>query len=207
MEKVSLSNMDAFKITDSGTGEVFYGCSQEWFGTDWQKLSGCGPSVVTNILMYQNHGAGGEPRDKASAVSLMEEVWKFVTPTRRGIPTVGMLLERVMSYGESRGVTICHSECDVPEEKSRRPSIDAVSSFLGEALGRDAPVAFLNLCKGEEHNLDEWHWVTVVSVERRESDGHFVIGIIDKGHILSVDMSLWLETTSCGGGFIHFRAA
>ena len=68
MEKVSLSNMGAFKIIDKVTGEIFHGCSQDWFGTYWQRLSGCGPSVVTNILMYRDNARDGRVRDKEAVV-------------------------------------------------------------------------------------------------------------------------------------------
>jgi hypothetical protein len=197
--------MDAFKITDRSTGEVFYGCDQDWFGTNWQRLSGCGPSVVANILIYNGRDSDWRIEDKDAAVRFMEEVWKFVTPTNRGIPTTEMLLERVFSYGESKGMAVRHSDCGIPEEKSLRPSIGDVTAFLSGALERDAPVAFLNLCNGEEENLDEWHWVTVVSLEQRQYDGHVIATIIDRGKIIAVDLSVWLDTTNQGGGFIHFR--
>ncbi|MCL2684593.1 MAG: hypothetical protein FWE55_05055 [Synergistaceae bacterium] len=204
MEKVSLSNMEAFKIIDHTTGEIFHGCSQDWFGTYWQRLSGCGPSVVTNILMYRDSTRDLSVSDKKAIESLMEEVWKFVTPTARGIPTVEMLLERVMSYGEARGMKTLYRNCDVPREKSLRPSIEAVISFIGDSLERDVPVAFLNLCNGDERTLDDWHWVTVVEMEHRASDGHAVANILDRGRIMPVDLSLWLETTTNGGGFLYF---
>jgi len=204
MEKISLSNLDAFKITDSETGEIFYGCDQDWFGTYWQKLSGCGPSVVANILIYNGRGEG-HVKNKNEAASFMEEVWKFVTPTNRGIPTTEMLLDRVRAYGESRGMTVGHSDCGIPEKKSLRPPMDDVTRYLSDALGNDAPVAFLNLSNGEEENLDEWHWVTVVSMERRDTDGHAIVKILDRGQLIAIDLSLWLATTSRGGGFIHFR--
>jgi hypothetical protein len=203
MEKVSLSNIDSFKIIDRDAGDVFYGCNQDWFGTAWQRLSGCGPSVVTSVILYRN--SDGRAADKADAVSLMEEVWKFVTPTERGIPTSGMLLERVEAYAASKGFRVGYGILDVPEGASPRPSSDELALWLSGALGRDEPVAFLNLCNGEERSLDEWHWVIIVSVERREPDGHVIVGIIDRGAVATADLSVWLETTTCGGGFVHFE--
>ena len=202
--KISLSDIEAFKIVDRATGEVFYGCSQDWFGTHWQKLSGCGPAAVTNILMYRNSVKDGSVRDKGTAESLMEEVWKFITPTTKGIPTVEMLLERVTSYGEARGKITLYRDCVVPREKSMRPSIETVASFIDDALGRDAPVAFLNLCNGDENTLEDWHWVTVVEMERRASDGRVIVNILDRGRKMPIDLSLWLETTTSDGGFLHF---
>ena len=202
--KSTLSNIEAFKIIDRETGDIFYGCSQDWFGTHWQRLSGCGPVVVTNILMYGDIAPDGSVRDKGAAESLMEEVWEFITPTTRGIHTVDMLIERVTSYGEAKGMKTLYRDCVVPKEKSLRPSMDTVVSFISDALGRDVPVAFLNLCNGDEITLEDWHWVTVVEMELRASDGHVIVNILDRGRKVPIDLSLWLETTTSDGGFLHF---
>jgi hypothetical protein len=205
MEKISLSNMDAFKVTGREAGEIFYGCNQDWYDTFWQRRSGCGPSVVAGIMMYR--AWDGRARDKTEAVAWMEDAWKFVTPTKMGIPTVGMLLERVLTYGASKGMTVSHESLDVPEDRSLRPGDGKLAEYLASALSRDVPVAFLNLCNGEEHCLDEWHWVTVVGIERRDPDGHVMASLIDRGRFVTADMSVWLETTARGGGFLHFAMA
>jgi hypothetical protein len=209
MKKISLSNIDAFKISDNDTNEVFYGCCQDWFGTGWQRLSGCGPSVACNIFMYHGRGdaAGDHIRNKRSCAAMMEEVWKYVTPTKRGIHTTEMLCERVMAYGASKGMLISSARCEVPEKRSLRPSPGEVASFLEDALTRDLPVAFLNLCNGQEKNLDEWHWVTVAAMETGDPDGRLPLCVLDRGRIVKIDLALWLDTTSCGGGFVHFSIA
>lgn len=201
MKKVSLSNIDAFKISDSDTNEVFYGCSQDWFGTVWQRLSGCGPSVACNIFMY--HGRGSV-RNKSACAAMMEEVWKYVTPTKGGIHTAEMLRERVAAYGAAKGMTISSAICEVPENISLRPPKENVASFLEDALSRDIPVAFLNLCNGREKNLDKWHWVTVIAIQTGDPGGGLPLWILDRGRIVEINLALWLETTSHGGGFVHF---
>ncbi|MDR1137897.1 MAG: hypothetical protein LBK91_06200 [Synergistaceae bacterium] len=206
MKKVSLSNIDAFKISDNDTDEVFYGCCQDWFGTGWQRLSGCGPSVACNIFIYHARGAsaGGRARNKHSCAAMMEEVWKYVTPTKRGIHTAEMLRERVLAYGAAKGMTISSAICEVPKERSLRPSSAEVTSFLEDALSKDIPVAFLNLCNGQEKNLDEWHWVTVAAIETGDPKGRVPLCILDRGRMVKIDLALWLDTTSHGGGFVHF---
>jgi hypothetical protein len=206
MKKISLSNIDAFKVSDNSTNEVFYGCCQDWFGTGWQRLSGCGPSVACNIFMYYGLGNLTENhiRNKNACAAMMEEVWKYVTPTKRGIHTTEMLSERVIAYGASKGMTISSARCEVPETRSLRPSPEEVASFLEDALSRDIPVAFLNLCNGKEKNLDEWHWVTVAAIETGDPGGRLPLCILDRGRIVNIDLALWLDTTSCGGGFVHF---
>ena len=33
MVKISLSDIDAFKVVDDETGETSYGCNQDWYGS------------------------------------------------------------------------------------------------------------------------------------------------------------------------------
>ncbi|MDR1966513.1 MAG: hypothetical protein LBQ36_07365 [Synergistaceae bacterium] len=204
MKSISLKRIDAFKIIDENTDEIFYGCDQEWFGTEWQRRSGCGPSAVSNMLLYRAAPLGGRALSKSDCASLMEEVWHHVTPTEHGIPNTEMLCESVKAYGASKGAKVACAHCEIPEDRSLRPSGGEVASFLEVALSSDIPVIFLNLCNGEEENLDEWHWVTIVSLERAEPDGRMKLRILDKGKIGIVDLTLWLDTTECGGGFVHF---
>jgi hypothetical protein len=135
---------------------------------------------------------------------MMEEVWKYVTPSKRGIHTTEMLRERVAAYGASKGMTVSSARCEVPETKSLRPTPGEVTSFLEDALSRDIPVAFLNLCNGQEENLDKWHWVTVAAIETGDPEGRVPLCILDRGRIVKIDLALWLDTTTYGGGFIHF---
>jgi hypothetical protein len=143
-------------------------------------------------------------KGKKYAVSFMEEVWKYVTPTQRGIHTAEMLRRRVVSYCAAKHLEVASEVCDIPEKRALRPQMERVWAYMTDALSRDVPIAFLNLHNGEEENLDEWHWVTVVSAEQARSNGNVEIVILDRGRALVVDLSLWLETTRYGGGFVHF---
>ncbi|MDR1651983.1 MAG: hypothetical protein LBR87_09370 [Synergistaceae bacterium] len=208
MKRTALKNIDAFKIMDENTGESFYGCSQDWFGTEWQRMAGCGPSVVSNMMIYRNNidqGGNNKVNRKTSCLSLMEEVWKFVTPTPRGIPSTDLLCEFVGRYAASMNRHVACAHCEVPQDPSLRPPVPEVASYLEKALASDIPVAFLNLCSGDEENLDEWHWVTVVSLEQAASGGHALLKILDRGFISAVDLDLWLKTTKNGGGFVYFE--
>jgi hypothetical protein len=205
MKKLSLSDIDAFKVVDDETGEVFYGCNQDWYGSDWQRMSGCGPSVVAGILMYLRRDISVPGvKGKKYVISFMEEVWEYVTPTQRGIHTAEMLRRRVASYCAAKNLKAASAVCTIPEERALRPQMKRVWAYVTEALSRDIPIAFLNLHNGAAENLDEWHWVTVVSAEQTEPNGNVEIGILDRGRALAVDLSLWLKTTDYGGGFVHF---
>ena len=83
MEKLALLNIEAFKIFDNGTETLSYGCDQQWFSTERQRSSGCGPSVASSILLYLNRSRQPNeetPCCKNRCTAFMEEVWEHVTP-------------------------------------------------------------------------------------------------------------------------------
>ena len=84
---------------------------------------------------------------------------------------------------------------------SDRPDIATVQSFLEEAFADNSPVAFLNLCNGSLHNLDRWHWVTLVSLDKNTSSAT----MCDQGVKNDIDLELWLRTNTLGGGFVELR--
>ncbi len=205
----SISNLDLLKILDDDTHETHYGCNQEWFPTKWQRLSGCGPSVATNIIYYLSQtqdifGVKQGSNNKNDFLELMEEVWKYVTPTLRGIHTTKMFYDSVLSYAVSKGVQVGYQHLDVPKQKSKRPELSGILKFLKEALLKDSPIAFLNLCNGHENNLDKWHWVTITSIEYNDAESSLFADVLDEGLIKKVDLALWYNTTKQGGGFVYF---
>ena len=212
MNTKSISNPNLLRILDESTHKASYGCDQEWYPTELQRLSGCGPSVACTIMSYLNHARS--PFDleqsftsKENCLFLMEEIWGYVTPTKEGIPATKMFCEAVLAYTKSKDLHVEYGLCDVPEDKSLRPALTEVLIFLEEALLKDAPIAFLNLCNGDEKNLERWHWVTIISLEcAKHGDGAFV-NILDEGLIKKIDLALWYNTTTLGGGFAYFTAS
>ncbi|WP_026884658.1 hypothetical protein [Clostridium akagii] len=208
----SITNLKLFKVLDEGTNEMFYGCNQEWYGTDWQRRSGCGPSVASNIVFYLNNNktisdAEKNVNTKNKCVSFMEEVWEHVTPTNEGIPTTKMFYDHVVAYTKSKGLNVKYGFCDVPEDKLLRPKLSKILDFLEEALIKDSPIAFLNLSNGDEKNLEPWHWVTIISLQFTENKKSAFIKILDEGLIKNINLELWYNTTTLGGGFVYLLNA
>lgn len=205
----SIANPDLFRIFDENSQVTHYGGNQEWYPQKWQRLSGCGPTVASNIIFYLRHPQTTlefkkSPIHKKDWVMLMEEMWKVVTPSFRGVHKTKMFYEPLFEYTKEKGLSVGYYVCDVPKNKSQRPELSQILRFLSEALSIDAPIAFLNLCNGEEKNLDRWHWVTIISLEHSESGNKAYVNILDGGLIKKIDLALWYETTGLGGGFIYF---
>ncbi|MDF2685471.1 MAG: hypothetical protein K0S55_652 [Clostridia bacterium] len=205
----TISNPDIFKITDKKANKIYFGCDQEWFPSKWQRLSGCGPTAASNIVLYLNNntnifGFNKVFNNKEDCLSLMQEVWEYVTPTLRGIHTIELFYESLDSYFKFKNIKTAYTFLNIPKEKSQRSQLSEIINFIKDALSKDVPIAFLNLSNGKEKNLDPWHWVTITSIEYTEDKNQTFINILDEGQIKKIDLALWYSTTSQGGGFVYF---
>jgi hypothetical protein len=209
MNTKSISNPDFFKVLDEDTRELYYGCNQEWYTTKWQRLSGCGPTVASDLILYlfyrtRQTNLGMGLISKKNCLELMEEIWQYVTPTMHGVSNTKMFYEALLSYAEFKGFQVQYRFLDLPNKRLNRPSFSELLKFLDEALGKDTPIAFLNLCNGDEKGLDRWHWVTIIALEYTENGDHAFADIIDDGKIKRINLALWYNTTSKAGGFVYF---
>lgn len=209
MKTKSLANLHLFKIEDKTLAQTYEGGNQAWFPKRWQRLAGCGPTAATNLFFYLTHNQA--PLElytganlKEDWVALMEEMWKYVTPSMRGVNTTKKFYIPLRAFMKSKGLDVEYRFCDIPEEKSQRPEFQEIMDFLEEALIKDAPIAFLNLDNGEVKNLDRWHWVTIISMESTEDGLGAFVDILDEGQVKRIDLALWFNTTSLGGGFVYF---
>lgn len=209
MVTTSLKNRDIFKITNEDGLNIHYGCDQEWYMTEWQRNSGCGPTVVTNIMHYLNNihahpNNNITPTSKIEALLMMEDVWQYVTPTMHGIPTTKLLYDYVVVYSKAKLLNIKLEFINIEDNQLTRPEFHHLLSFLYTALENDTPIAFLNLDNGDEKGLDSWHWVTIISLEYAEDESSAMIEILDAGIIKKIDLAKWFNTTNLGGGFVSF---
>lgn len=207
MASFKLQKADNIHISD-GNGRIYLGCSQKWFTSILKRLSGCGPSVATNILLYlsKEHGIvlPVEVKTKDDYAELMEAVWEHVTPTNRGIYLPEQLIDGILSFADEYGFKVNSHKLAIPKSKNERPSLSEVVEFISNGLLSDCPVAFLNLSSGKVKNLDEWHWVTLVALEADSALNEVTAVIYDGSEEFQIDLKLWLETTTLGGGFVYF---
>lgn len=203
---LTIKDKNLFRIEDDITGEVSYGANQEWYSGEFQRLAGCGPTTASMLVHYYRHKSDDikkVPPLKSTILLLMEEIWEYVTPGKGGIPTVEIFCEKFKSYLDKEKIQYQLKTLLVPEEKEKRPSSAELLSYLKEALEKDRVIAFLNLCNGEETNLDRWHWVILFSIEFDPESNKLFAYIYDEGIIKKADLNLWLNSTSLGGGFAY----
>ena len=199
-----LARQPRFSIADPEQNTLFWGCHQEWYPCQWQKMAGCGPATVSTMLLYllkNFYRDESFPISRKDCLSLMEDVWESVTPSRNGIPTTALLQSKIHLWMERKGL-FCHfNQLDISLESL--PPLCSITSFLKTSLEKDLPVAFLNLDAGKEPVLDNWHWVTIISLDCPSSSEAY-IQFLDEGMVKKADLSLWLSTTRKGGGFLSF---
>lgn len=191
-------------------GDSTYGTNQEWFPTVWQRMAGCGPSVAGNLLLY--HGRSGrfnlpiDVKDQESLILLMEYTWKHITPGVRGVNKTSMFYEGLETILEERGSNLEHISLNVNKDKGKRPTLEQLSRFIRIGLESDSPLAFLNLSSGTVKDLEDWHWMTCFALEESD-DGRQELSLSNNGILQTIDLGVWLETSSLGGGFVYLSDA
>jgi len=209
MVRQALRNKSVFDIWDERKQRTAFGFNQNWYTSTWQRMAGCGPTAVANIIYYLQCRRTGVRTDsldnKTYRMILMEELWKHVTPSLHGINSAKMLYEGVLSYASAKGMEIDIGMVDIPKRTKLRPAYENVQCFIEMALMQDTPVAFLNLHHGEETQLDSWHWVTIISLEVPEGESSALVEILDEGKLKRIDFRNWYRTTTLGGGLVRFE--
>lgn len=201
--RISIKTPELLQIC--GGRPVSYGAHQLWYHSPFGKMGGCGPTAASNLLWYLTAAHpefcrclfDGNGCTRPGMQRLMNEVWRYVKPGMRGVDKAAMLADGAVQFGAVHGVALHARVMEIPAIVSQRPSAHAVYRFLAEAFAADLPAAFLNLSNGEVKNLDNWHWVTLISVDRK-----LQAEMYDQSRRQYIDLALWLETTTKGGAFV-----
>jgi hypothetical protein len=191
-------------------GRVYHGGSQMWYTGYWQRRAGCGPVNTSNVMWYLARTrpemkalwAVGDA-SRASFEKLMAVMYDYVRPGMRGVNTTQMLTDGAGRFARDRGVALKADVLAVSEDKPARPPWEKVASFLLDAFARDLPAVFLNLSNGQVRNLDNWHWVTLVALD----PDTMTATMLDQGNKVDIDLGLWLDSTTGGGGFVTLEGA
>lgn len=203
MNRVSVTHPELLHIWGENT--LSYGATQLWYSVFWRRRAGCGPTAASNLIWYLaatqpgKYGClyDGDCRNRHEMIFLMNKVWHYVTPGMRGLNKSSMFTDGVVRFAKDRGINVTCRTLEVLSDSSLRPSPEQVLDFLVSAFRNDQPVAFLNLSNGQVKNLDNWHWVTLVS-----TDENLRAEMYDDSGCELIDVALWLETTTGGGAFV-----
>lgn len=183
-----------------------YGYNQEWYSTEWQRLSGCGPTTATQVLTYAAFRDGylnpSEYDTADQAAAAMEKMWPYVRPRHGG----GLYKTRWFEQGVRQFI----DDNDLPYDvnmfrvypfKVNRPNPEKVAEFIARGLESDSPVAFLNRNRGNEQGLETWHWVPIVGLEQSQEEFKGIV--YDDEQRKEFSLNNWIKDTTLGGGFVY----
>lgn len=186
-------------------GGIRFGCDQDWFRGFWQRKAGCGPCTGAHILHYfQQSGRIKRVMDiktRQDFVKLMEHSWGYLTPGIMGLHSPYSMQEGLDLMLSDLGSALTARVLEIPAQGDLRPDVLAVEAFIRQGLLADSPVAFLNLHNGGIHQLETWHWVTVVGISGSGEQAE--LSIYDNGNNIKVNLFAWLMSTTRGGGFVY----
>ena len=202
--KTSIKNPGRLQTTENGS--ILSGYNQDWYSTAYKRTRGCGPTVATMLLIYTNQkesaGLPLSPDNTANIKKAMELVWDYVTPNRfLGTNSTEKFTNGLKTFFTDYKLSWQAKRLPVPLFKSKRPSAHDTAQFIKTALENDCPVAFLNLQKGDCHELDTWHWMLITAID--EANGSYIVKCFDNGNIIGFDLGEWLKTSRFGGGFVY----
>jgi hypothetical protein len=205
-ERISLKSIQVleYKTFD----KTVYGCDQNIYKQKWQRMSGCGPAAASTALIYMNTtrnlGLPYLPGSENAVQQTMEDVWQYVTPSLTGINNIEKYVNGIKNLAEHYDILLECKTLNISRLKSNRPTHQTVYDFIKKGLLLDSPVAFLNLHPGSVSNLEGYHWTVIVEMLSEEGSDLSVI-IYEQGKSRKISLTLWLETTKRGGGFVFIQ--
>ncbi len=205
MKTVSIQAVEKLKILDK-QGNVSYAAQQEFYSSKWKKMSGCGPTAASNLILYEYRKDLCEenPIHEESIRQIMNGMWKHITPGMMGVHVYHKFTKGLNRYLKKYKLNYDIRHILVDKHKNSRIKIDELITFLEESLSQNFLVAFLNRHNGDEHLLDRWHWVVLYQISY---DGNTCKAmILDQGKKIEIDLKLWLESTQDCGAFVSLQS-
>lgn len=147
-------------------GRIAYGGDQEWCRTAWRRGCGCGPTTGANLCAYYAmhrphlralYPGSLDPFVKEEYIDVIEDVFRFITPSYMGFPFAGLYAHKYRTYALYRaGVQLACTGCGKAETAQQ------MYDFVRRGVDSGNPLALLLLRhRAPELKEDNWHWVTV----------------------------------------------
>ncbi|WP_160671454.1 hypothetical protein [Clostridium sp. C8-1-8] len=187
-------NLEEIQLSIYDSETIHYGGNQYWFPKKAHQLSGCGPVAAANITAYLSKLAPDKFNNlypykdiinKKDFVEHMIEVRKYVIPGMFGLTSVEQFSENVLSFSQSRGVSL------VPHILDEQATMDNAIDFIYEALNLKLPIAILIL-KHPVKELEDytWHWMTITNLLINPNNNKHYISVSTYGEFHQIDLDL-----------------
>ncbi len=158
------------------TIDNYYGGDQHWFRHPMMKLGGCstvcGCHLAAELALRFDLPAlypyDSNSITKAQFNKFAKEMFKYIYPTRRGMPETRLFADGFTKYAASVGTAVSYASLDGGEP------VEAAESFLRKMLDGGHSVQYL-LLEHAAPDIDdiEWHWFTVTGYD--DTDGFDIL--------------------------------
>lgn len=207
---ISVAHPEFLNVRDLQTRQSYFGGAQEWYSSEWGRRAGCGPTCAANLSAYLALSRPalralyhGKEMDRAEFLHHMEEIFPFLAPGPMGLNRVELFSEGMVTFAASRDILLVPHVFAVSGNRSPgRPPVSALAAFVRAGLDADCPLGFLNLSRGREKNLQDWHWISIVSADFKPDQ--LTARASDEGIVREFNLQLWYLSTRMSGGLVYF---
>ena len=131
---------------------------------------------------------------KAKFNAFQRSVYDYLNPSIIGVPTLNSMINGVVDYAASRGVTL------TPITSPASWTHSNVLNYMRTGLNAESPVLVLNW-NSPIADLD-WHWVTVTKIYGDNVSMYMVTS--NWGERETYDFNTWVNGSSVYKGTIYF---
>jgi len=162
----------------------------------------CGVTAAANVMYYMATHISGKSAlynqtgslTKAKFNAFQRSVYDYLNPSIIGVPTLNSMINGVVDYAASRGVTL------TPITSPASWTHSNVLNYMRTGLNAESPVLVLNW-NSPIADLD-WHWVTVTKIYGDNVSMYMVTS--NWGERETYDFNTWVNGSSVYKGTIYF---
>lgn len=159
---------------------IGHGGNQDWYLDSWARKAGCASVSATDIFIYYTKNE--REFKKPEYLDFMGEMFKVMTPGKRGFPYVYLFARRL-----SKLLNNCRYHI------IRRPKLYDATRIVQASIDDGHPLGLLILTHRRRAIRDDlWHWVTIVGYEETEKNGVVII-FLDCGELKRIPARILFE--------------
>ena len=192
----SIDNEKSQKLVAVIGNKTYYGACQKWYPKHIQRISGCAPTVASNLCACIKDVPFAA---KEQRLEIMQTMWRYITPDDFGVDTAQDFAKGSNDFFVA--LALPYKCVFVKYDDDTKPQFYETAQFIKFALADNCPVAFLNLSNGKINLLEPWHWVTIVSFDDSTNE----ITVFDGDKKFDMNLKLWHDTTTKRGGFSRYQ--
>ena len=210
-EEITYGELDdctvgSFIPIPASNGGYYYGGYQDWLTeqgvSQFYANRSCGVTAAANVMYYMATHISGKSAlynqtgslTKAKFNAFQRSVYDYLNPSIIGVPTLNSMINGVVDYAASRGVTL------TPITSPASWTHSNVLNYMRTGLNAESPVLVLNW-NSPIADLD-WHWVTVTKIYGDNVSMYMVTS--NWGERETYDFNTWVNGSSVYKGTIYF---